>query len=279
MSLSEYVYTVLLKPRPLRKVTNALLRSICPSRKQLGTAWWVPNPNDPVVSGAATLGMYERPETAFFQTVCRPDMTFLDVGANTGYYSAWAYSLMKGKGCIIAIEPDPEACSYLQKTKEANNCDFMNVMQAAASDREGQVKLFRNPDNKGDNRLYANDLCSDEINIQCKPMDAVLDELKVKTVDLIKIDVQGYEGHVLAGMVSTLERSLKVTLIMEFWPWGLAKAGSNASHVMALLEGMGFTLFELMKGGLLRPIVDHPSFIARLPGRVYCNLVGFRNRQ
>jgi len=133
MELSEFVYTVLLKPRPLRAFANATLRAICPARKLLGNAWWTPNPNDPVVSGAAALGVYERSETAFFKQVCKPNMTFVDIGANTGYYSAWAISLLRGQGRIIAIEPDTEALHYLASTRDANNSGIMSVMPYAAS--------------------------------------------------------------------------------------------------------------------------------------------------
>lgn len=277
MSLPDFIYTVLLKPRPLRALANVILRAICPARKRLGTAWWVPNPNDPVVSGAAALGLYEKPETAFFQTVCKPGMTFLDVGANSGYYSAWAISLMKGEGQIIALEPDAEARLYLEQTMKANDCGFMSIIPVAASDHEGSASLFRNPYNKGDNRLYANDLCGDETTVQCQTVDALLANLRVSSVDLIKVDVQGFEGHVLRGMIETLRRSPNVTLLMEFWPWGLAQARSDAAEVLATLQALGFTLFELVKGGLLRPLANHTAFIEGLPGRVYTNIVGFKN--
>ena len=276
MSLPEFLYTVVLKPKPLRALANRSLRAIIPRKKRLGDAWWVPNPNDPVVSGASALGFYEKAETAFFTRTCKPGMTFLDIGANTGYYSAWATSLLCGTGRIIALEPDPEAQTYLTATRDANNCAFMTIVPVAASDREGVAELFTNFENRGDNRLYANDLCSGAVMVQCKTVDSVLQSLGVDTVHLIKIDVQGFEGHVLAGMKATLSRSPDLTLLMEFWPWGLAKAGSDALDVLRTLEHLGLSLFELMKGGVLRPLNDHQSFINRLPGRVYSNIVGFR---
>ena len=274
MELTEFVYTVLLKPRPLRASANATLRALCPSRKRLGDAWWTPNPNDPVVSGAAALGVYERPETAFFLSVCKPNMTFLDVGANTGYYSTWALSLMKEEGRIISIEPDPEALRYLTSTRDANNSKIMQVMPYAASAQEGTCVLFRNPDNRGDNRLYENDLCHDQIAVQSKPVDKILFDLGVTTVDLIKMDVQGFEGHAIMGMKETLRRSPNVTLLMEFWPWGLSKAGSDARNVLEMLESFGFTLFELQGHGLLKILASHSALIDRLDGRKYTNLVG-----
>ncbi|MGB0124607.1 MAG: FkbM family methyltransferase [Silvibacterium sp.] len=222
------------------------------------------------------MGLYEGAETAFFTLVCKPGMTFLDIGANTGYYSAWAISLMRGDGRIISLEPDPEAIGFLTSTRDANNCSFMTVVPVAASNHDGVAQLHTNKENRGGNRLYANDLCSGAVTVQCKTVDSVLQSLSADTVDLIKIDVQGFEGHVLAGMMDTLKRSLNITLLMEFWPWGLAKAGSDALEVLQTLEDLGFSLFELMKGGLLRPLNNHQVFINRLPGRAYSNIVGFR---
>jgi FkbM family methyltransferase len=278
MELSEFAYTVLLKPRPLRAFANATLRAISPKRKRLGDAWWTPNPNDPVVSGAAALGVYERPETAFFKEACQPHMTFVDIGANTGYYSAWAISLLQGQGKIIAIEPDPEALRYLTATRDANNSGIMSVMPYAASSQEGKRILFRNPDNRGDNRLYENDLCRDQAIIEARTVDKILGDLGVIDVDLVKIDVQGFEGHVLLGMKETLSRSPKVTLLMEFWPWGLAKAGTDAGDLLAFLAGLGFALFELKRDGLLKMVSSHAALIEGLEGRRYTNLVGVLKR-
>jgi len=134
--------------------------------------------------------------------------------------------------------------------------------------------LFRNPNNRGDNRLYENDLCPEQTTVESKPVDSILAELGIGSVDLIKIDVQGFEGHVVQGMKETLNRSPKATLLMEFWPWGLSQAGSDARDLLAILEGLGFVLFELKKDGLLKIVSSHSALIERLKGRQYTNLVG-----
>lgn len=277
MNLSEFLYTVVLKPRPLRLAANCVLRTLTPKRKRLGSAWWVPNPNDPVVSGAAALGLYERSETAFFTRVCKPGMTFIDIGANTGYYSAWAISLMRGRGRILAFEPDPESRRYLEATRSANMCAMMTVVPVAASDHNGETELYLNKDNRGDNRLYANELCGEAIRIDCRTIDEVLRDSGIESVDLVKMDVQGYEGHVLRGMRETLQRSPNLTLLMEFWPYGLTQAGSAPSEILSMIEESGFTVKELLKNGATRPIQNHPAFISSLPGRKYSNIVAVRN--
>lgn len=277
VTLHEFVYEVVLKPRPLRVMTNAALRAACPSRKRLGSAWWTPNPNDPVVSGGAALGLYDRSGTAFFKKYCKPGMTFLDIGANTGYFSAWAIGLMRGNGRIIAFEPDPEARRYLESTRDANGCSFMSVISLAASDTEGIAQLYKNEENRGDNRLWKSDDHSSPVNVQCASVDSVLRSLGIGSVDLIKMDVQGFEGHALRGMKETLKCSPNLILLTEFWPWGLAKAGSDPNELIEVLETLGFSLFTLGKGGLLKPMNDdHSAFIESLDQRE-CNIVGLRN--
>ena len=101
MTIPEFIYTVLLRPKPLRAITNAALRAILPASVTRHGSTIVLNPNDPVVSGAITLGVYEKPETRFFLSVCRSGLTFIDIGANIGYYTALAIPRLEAQGRII----------------------------------------------------------------------------------------------------------------------------------------------------------------------------------
>jgi len=93
VTLAEFVYTILLKPRLLHRAANAAIRASLPEHVRVGEAIVWLNPDDPVVSGALALGVYERGEIAFFRSRFGADMTFVDVGANVGLYSAVALSL------------------------------------------------------------------------------------------------------------------------------------------------------------------------------------------
>ena len=189
------------------------------------------NPTDPVVSGALMLRVYERSETNFFLSAFRPGMTFLDIGANIGYYTALALSIMKGDGRIIALEPDPENFSYLLKTVSANGGKNVHCIRKAASDHVGSMTLFTNSNNRGDNRLYANHLSTSSCEVEVMPVDLLLKGIGVSSLDFIKIDVQGYEGHVLAGMHQIILQSPRLTLLSEFWPDGLRNAGTSPEFV------------------------------------------------
>ena len=85
---AEFIYTVILRPPPLRRFANWILRSSTPKMVNRHGANIVLNSSDPVVSGALTFRVYERAETEFFLNAFRPGMTLLDVEtANIGYYT------------------------------------------------------------------------------------------------------------------------------------------------------------------------------------------------
>src|SRR5690242_1737917 len=113
MHVAEFIYTVVLRPRVLKSLANAIILAVIPARVKRHGAVVVLNPEDPVVSGALATHIYEKPETKFFCQVCRPGMTFLDVGANVGYYTALAIARVGDRGKVIALEPDPENFQYL----------------------------------------------------------------------------------------------------------------------------------------------------------------------
>jgi hypothetical protein len=106
-------------------------------------------------------------------------------------------------------------------------------------------------------------------------VDDLLRELGVATVDLVKIDVQGHEGHVLAGMTNLLRYAPDITILLEFWPEGLRNAGTRPEDLLGGLEAAGLNLFELAGKGELKNL-DKEAVIARNTGRKYTNIVARR---
>ncbi len=272
--LAEFVYCYLLRPWPLRQLTNWTIRRLLPKQLKFGEAVVILNPNDPVVSGALTFGVYEKAETKFFQTACHSGMTFLDVGANIGYYTALAARAVGPTGKIIALEPDPESFKYLEQTIAANGTENVQAFPVAASDAPATLPLYISADNRGDNRLYATGESRPQVEVKAVATDALLAENKIDTVDLIKIDVQGYEPKVIAGLCDTITRSPKLTLLTEFWPKGIRDAGDGPQDFLNTLRDLGLTLHELKADGELTELTADADLIAHHQGRRYTNLVG-----
>ena len=272
--LAEFVYCYLLRPWPLRQLTNWTIRKLLPKQLQIGEATIVLNPNDPVVSGALNFGVYEKAETKFFQTACHSGMTFLDVGANIGYFTAIAARAVGPNGKVIALEPDPESFKYLEQTIAANEVGNVDAFQCAAADQEAKMTLHISKDNRGDNRLYASADKRSQIEVEARPIDELLTENNISTVDLIKIDVQGYEPKVIAVLSETIARSPNLTILTEFWPKGITEAGGEAKTFLDDLRTLGLTLYELRSDGNLSELTDDNDLIFRHQGRKYTNLVG-----
>ncbi len=285
MSLAEFIYTEVLKPRPLRKLTNAILLRIIPERIDVKPATLYLNPDDPVLSGALTLGVYENSEIHFFKEYCRADMTFVDIGGNIGLYSALALHTLDQDGRIIALEPHPESFALLSKNIETNkkirgieNTPKIDLYQMAASSKSGTRSLALNPENKADNRLSDAPEEWESIPIEAKSMDALLVEQEIEEVNFVKMDVQGYEHRILSGFMDTLRRSKKTVIMTEFWPQGIDSTGGNARSYLQDLADLGFELYELKEKplGHVVPLEDWDTLIARLHGRKYTNLIAVK---
>ena len=274
--IAEFIYCYILRPWPLRNITNWIIKKLLPKKVKIGKYFLFLNPNDPVVSGAIFFNVYEKSESHFIKSICYEGMNILDIGANIGYYTALFSQLAGDRGSVIAIEPDLESYKYLSKS--INSFNYKNVLsfRIAASDIKQKLPLFISKENRGDNRLYSTNQKRKTIMVDCLTVDELLEENKIENLDLIKIDVQGYEPKVLKGMLNIVRSSKKLILLSEFWPEGILQAGESPKEFLTMLRKMQFQLFELKKDGflvLLKPSKDN-KFIKKYQGRKYTNIIG-----
>lgn len=274
MTLSEFTYTVLLKPKPLRLLVNRILCFFIPRTKRIGEAIVALNPSDPVVSGALTLGVYERDEIQFFRKSYVPGMSFLDIGANSGLYTALAISQGHPLGKMLAVEPHEESRKYLIETIRLNNGETVAVEGVAVGSNQGVATLFSNPDNKGDNRTYNDPLLSLSSTVPVETIDRLCEKHRIESIDFIKIDIQGSEYSALLGAKAVLTRSKACILMTEFWAFGLRRAGADPEDYLDLIRSLGFTISKLKKGSLLK--INDDELLEKTSSRHYVNLVAWK---
>ena len=279
MSISEFIYTVLLKPRFLKATTNWIIKRIIPEKIRIDGASIHLNPNDPVISGALSLKVYERDEIAFFKKYFQAEMTFLDVGANVGLYSALALSTHNFSGQIICMEPHDESRSYLKKTIAENIHSLPEnkviISDMAASSYTGVATLHKNSQNKGDNRLYSDELLDESEKISVTTIDEICSSHKIEHLNFLKIDIQGAEAKAISGASNILKKSKDCILLSELWPYGMSQFDSNAQDYLTELQILGFSLFELGKKSSITPI-NINEIVKTYTGRKYTNIVGFK---
>ena len=288
MSFAEFIYTEVLKPKPLKALTNAILLQIIPEMIHVGPATLHLDLSDPVISGALTLRVFEPSELAFFQKYCQGDMTLVDIGANIGLYTSLAMHQLDSSGRIVTFEPHPQTYAFLQKNIVANqtgpsSCPRVDALNLAATPKRGQQALRLNPENRGDNRLYQGTYQGkieewEALPVEGRPVDEMLTELGIDEVNFVKIDIQGYEQNAISGFQKTLAHSQNVILMSEFWPKGLKEAGGSASEYLQILTDVGFTLYELKERprGMLTTLKNWDRLIARLAERKYTNIIGVK---
>lgn len=170
--------------------------------------------------------------------------TFIDVGANIGYFTLMASYCMP-KGRIVAIEAAPSIFSQLLQNVDLNHCENVRLVQAAATDCTRDVKLFPAPTaDQGRTTILDNRFGVSPILVQGKPLNQLLTSEEILTTRLVKIDVEGAELEVVAGLAPLLESFPKDTeFVVEFTPD--ESQVQKCQDFFSTFEGSGFLAYAL----------------------------------
>ncbi len=189
-------------------------------------------------------GCFAAQEIAFVRAVLRPGMTFVDVGANWGLFTLVAAHLVGKSGRIVALEPDPRILAKLRSNVDRNNLSQVEVFGFAVADREANLTLAAHDhgsDNWGISRLVAhNPTAQKTFTVTSRRLDLLLDEAGLQVADLTKIDVEGAEDMVLAGMDAGLKSYRYRRILLELHPQELAERHRTAHQVAHILLAKGY---------------------------------------
>jgi FkbM family methyltransferase len=174
------------------------------------------------------------------------------------------------EGHVYALEPNPELFKYLEENIRDNALTNVSPIRAAASKSVRTLPFTANKLNRGDNRVTRNAA------LDVERMRAVtLDEaIGGSRLDLLKIDVPGFEVEVLLGAQQTLENDSRLIVAFEFWPYGLRQAGHEPMELLNLLRAAGFSIAALSSQGKLTAISRKVLNWTRKTQ--YCNLIASR---
>lgn len=181
-------------------------------------------------------GRFEETEFNTLLSFLREDSIIIDIGANMGYYTVRAAQKVK-RGKVIAFEPDPGNFSILQKNVAINQLSNVVLNNAAVSNRTETMRLYKHPFNVGDYRLYNDGDFTEFVDVPTLQLDDVVSE----RIDLIKIDVQGFEYFALSGARQLLTKFYPV-VFSEFWPRGLRNSGASPAMYLAMMEELGYAV-------------------------------------
>ncbi len=173
-----------------------------------------------------------------------PGTLFLDIGAHYGIYSISA-----GVRCpdckVIAFEPSPMNYDILKKNVALNGLKNIAAYDLAVSDRpeSREFQVSEQSDNSG---FYGSPYhkVKKKIPVNAISIDQFIDHSPAVPV-IVKIDVEGHEISVLEGMKRLSGASDEITLLIEFNPDTLIKAGRRPEDLLSTVDRMGFEMYTI----------------------------------
>lgn len=209
-------------------------------------------------------GLYEEHIISILHNELKPGHTFLDIGANLGYFSVLAGKIVGPKGSVISFEPSPINFQYLIKNTQDNQTP-VTLHNLGVWHEPTTLKFETAKWSLGSSHILFNgersDLPDTEIEIKCVPID----ELSIPTIHVMKMDIEGAEPFALRGMEKTILKH-KPIIIMEINRYCLRKFfNSDADDIFSILQKWGYT-WESIDGNLDIPedgicdIIAKPSF-------------------
>lgn len=203
------------------------------------------------------LGYYEIRETRLIRRLLRPGDTFVDVGANIGWYTLLAANQVGRTGKVLAFEPSRAVFGHLTHNVHLSGYSHVVAERLALADRSGVVQL-RVAAGRGPGTasiLESEAAKGDSIEeVQTIRFDDYCRAKQLESARLVKIDVEGAELMVLRGMREMLARRAVQYLIVEVADSRLRSVGDSSQQLLELLRGHGYRLSHI--GMLRRAPVD-----------------------
>lgn len=185
----------------------------------------------------------------FLKAVLQAEDTYVDIGANIGTLVLKAASIVGPSGKVVGIEAHPTTFSYLTKNVNTNKFQNVKLINTAVGDAEGKV-VFSNL--KGDDQNKVIQDSKNGIEVPIVKLDNIL-KTEAK-INLLKIDVEGFEKMVLQGAMNTLENTDIV--FYESWEKHFKQFNYTTSEVIEMLKSKDFEVFRL-QGNSLFPVGEN----------------------
>lgn len=171
-------------------------------------------------------------------SLCKKNSTVIDIGTNIGW-TAINFARLSATGTVIGFEPDPFSYSVCKANIARNTLPNLMVLPFGLGEISAEVMMeVRTPENRGGNRIAPQGNAG-AVTIQIKRLDDLVEVSSLSVINLIKLDVEGYELKVLRGAANILQKH-KPTLFIEVDDDNLTDQGDSAKNLVLFLELNGY---------------------------------------
>jgi FkbM family methyltransferase len=216
-----------------------------------------------------TLGDWEPTYASIFQQMVNIGDVVFDLGANIGFYTLLAASKVGLNGEIHSFEPNPRLYELLTASVVINGvADIVRLSPTAVGENEGLAELIFSDSWSGGGSLLKDfsGLGDSAQKATCRVES--IDEYwrgRERSVDVIKMDIEGFEGYAIRGMRQIIRNSPSLKIMMEYSPEMLRTAGTSSSELAEFFDELQFRIWDISPEGRLVE-TDWECFVAMTAG-------------
>jgi FkbM family methyltransferase len=203
---------------------------------------------------------YEPETTPIFFQLAQEAEVVLDVGAFVGFFSVLA-ALANRRSRVFAFEPMADNAERARRHIELNRLGNVELVPAAVAASSGSSELFHTGSAHPSSTSLVRDFMSSHQDVRSSvvptvALDSFLEERGVRSVSLVKLDIETGEPDALRGMSETLERD-KPAIVCE------VLSAEVGAQLQTILEPLGYRFYHLTPEGPVEreEIVSHPEWL------------------
>ena len=217
----------------------------------------VPSLREPIAFHLFCDGQYERETLGLLLRVLTAGATFVDVGANIGVFTLPAAQRVGSRGRVVGVEASPAVFPYLAHNVAANELANIHLSQCALCDSNDRtVHFWEAPATSFGMGALVPQFHVEPVDVKTRTLDSVLSELGIASVDVLKVDVEGFEAAVFRGARHLLSGPKPPTVIFEFCDWAELRSGESLGDAQRVIAGYGYTLWRLKDFPNGEPLVE-----------------------
>lgn len=229
---------------------------------------------------------HEPSTTKLLKSMIGDSMIIVDIGANIGYYTLLFGHAVGPSGRVFAVEPEPRNYDLLRANVRESLLNNITLLNYAVGSKDAVSKLFVANQSNVHTLVKGQKPESKYVKVQEKTLDSIVREVGASNVDLVRMDVEGYEVEILKGAAETLSR-YKPIVIMEvhFHLVG----NDEISRMLDCLKTFNYKADYIVNRKLDYPWIKKNAVIGerkadiddviKLSSSAYCQIVFFRSNK
>lgn len=209
--------------------------------------------------------LYEQGTVKNLIPFLKTSRVFFDIGANIGYFSFLAEATHPQLS-IYSFEPLPKNISSIKKNIELNKSKNITLIEKCISDQNGSIEFTIPPIGEcGWGRIAYKELFDNQKILRpTQTLDSFCNEYSIPQVDFIKMDIEGFEFHVLRGAENLLQQKNAPHLCIEMNEYCFKDMGIDIHEVFLFLKDKNYKLYFIDKNHKLKhtdkPVQNNSSW-------------------